>query len=343
MTVRVLHLLPHARALGGTERTVIDLLASPHLAHLEQRVAFAQPGRVLGFPPAAVLGGRGGAAAALPAILRWRPHVVHGWLLQGNALGALLKLALPSAALIASERNAGHAVDSALKRRLERAVARVEAVATANSAAVRAAAVARVPGRAAHVRVIPPGVAALPRAALAHSGTAVMVGRLHPVKDHRTALRAWRRVLDARPGATLTLVGGGPERAALEARARELGLAGAVRFRGDADPAPDVYGARMFLLTSRAEGFSRAVVEALAAGLPVVATDVGGMAEIGGEAVRLAPVGDDAALAAHVLAWLDDPGALARAAVAARAAADRFAPAACHRAYADLYARLAAR
>jgi glycosyltransferase involved in cell wall biosynthesis len=320
---------------------VIDLLASPELAHVEQRVAFAQPGRVLGFPPPAVLGGRGGAAAALPAILRWRPHLLHGWLLQGNALGALLKLALPSAALIASERNAGHALDSPLKRQLERAVARAEAVATANSAAVRAAAVARVPERAARLRVIPPGVAAPPRSGRAQPGTAVMVGRLHPVKDHATALRAWRRVVDARPGATLTLVGGGPERAALEARARELGLAAAVRFRGDSDPAPDLYGARMFLLTSRAEGFSRAVVEALAAGLPVVATDVGGMAEIGGEAVRLAPVGDDAALAAHVLAWLGDPGARDRAAAAARAAADRFAPAACGRAYADLYAELA--
>jgi glycosyltransferase involved in cell wall biosynthesis len=342
MTVRILHLMPHARALGGTERTVLDLLSSPQLAHVEQRVAFAQPGRVLGFPPGAVLGGRGGAAAALPAILRWRPHVLHGWLLQGNAFGAVLKLALPSAALIASERNAGHAVDSALKRQLERAVARAETVATANSAAVRAAAVERVPGRAAHVRVIAPGVAA-PLAAAARPATAVMVGRLHPVKDHRTALRAWRRVLDERSDATLTLVGDGPERARLEAQARALGLGGSVRFRGDADPAPDLYGARMFLLTSRAEGFSRAAVEALAAGLPIVATDVGGMAEIGVEAVRIAPVADDAALAGHVLAWLGDPGALARAATAARAAAQRFGTAACHRAYAELYAELAVR
>jgi glycosyltransferase involved in cell wall biosynthesis len=342
MTVRVLHVLPHARALGGTERTVLDLLRSPELVHLEQRVAFVQPGAVRGFPRGAVLGGRGGAAAALPAILRWRPHVLHGWLLQGNALGALLKLAWPSAALIASERNAGHAMDSAVKRRLERIVARAESVATANSAAVRAAAVARVPARAPRLRVIVPGVAAPVRAA-ARPTTAVMVGRLHAVKDHRTALRAWRRVVDARADATLTLVGDGPERAGLEAQARELGLGGAVRFRGDTDPAPDLYGARMFLSTSRAEGFSRAVVEALAAGLPVVATDVGGMAEIGRGPVRLAPVGDDAALAAHVLAWLEDTGALGRAAAAAGAAAARFAPAACHRAYADLYAELAER
>jgi glycosyltransferase involved in cell wall biosynthesis len=147
-------------------------------------------------------------------------------------------------------------------------------------------------------------------------------------------------VIAVRPEATLTIVGGGPERRALESLARELALNGAVQFRGDGDPAPDLHGAQMFLMSSRTEGFSRAAVEALAAGLPVVSTDVGGMAEIGGEAVRLGAVGDDAALAAHVLAWLEDPGALARAASAARAAAARFTPAACHRAYADLYAEL---
>lgn len=339
--LRVLHLLPHARALGGTERTVLDLLRSPQLAHIDQRVAFVQPGGVTGFPPAAVLGSRGGAVAALPGILRWRPNVLHGWLLQGNALGALLAHALPSARLVTSERNSGRHALPRLKRALERGVARAEDVATANSSTVRDAAVARVPGRARRFRVIPPGVAAPPDVEPPRATTAVMVGRLHPVKDHATALRAWRRVVAARPDASLTIVGDGREREQLAALARELGLAGAVRFRGDADPGADLYGARMFLLTSRSEGFPRAVVEALAAGLPVVGTDVGGMAEIDAEAVRLAAVGDDAGLAAHVLAWLDDPDALGRAATAARAAADRFTPSRCHRAYADLYAELA--
>ena len=53
--------------------------------------------------------------------------------------------------------------------------------------------------------------------------------------------------------------------------------------------------------------------------------------------MRVAPVGDDAALAAHVLAWLDDPAALASAAAAAPAFAERFTPATCHAAYAELY------
>jgi glycosyltransferase involved in cell wall biosynthesis len=325
--MRVLHLLPHARALGGTERTVLDLLASPQLAHVEQRVAFVQPGRVTGFPPATVL--------SLGASVRWRPAIIHGWLWQGNVLGALLATAT-AARLVTSERNTSRR--STPQRALERVVARVEDVATANSAAVREAAVRRIPSRT--VRVIAPGVAAPPPAPPRET-TAVSVGRLHPVKDHATALRAWRRVVDARPEATLTIVGDGTERGALEALARELRLDGAVRFRGAADPAPDLYGARMFLLTSRTEGFSRAAVEALAVGLPVIGTDVGGMAEIGAAAARIAPVGDDAVLAAHVLAWLDDPAALERASAAAREAAERFAPAACHAEYAALYAELA--
>jgi glycosyltransferase involved in cell wall biosynthesis len=340
--LRVLHLLPHARALGGTERTVLDLLRSPRLAHIEQRVVLVQPGRVLGFPRASVLGGRGGVVAALPAILRWRPQILHGWLLQGNTMGALLAYALPSARLVTSERNVGLHERPRVKIALERFVARKEDVATGNSSAVRDAAVERVPRRADAFRVIAPGVTAPAAVEPSRTATAVSVGRLHAVKDHATVLRAWHRVVAARPEATLTIVGDGPERVALEALARELRLDGTVSFRGEANPASDLYGASMFLLSSRAEGFSRAVVEALSAGLPVVATDVGGMGEIGGEAVRLGPVGDDAVLAGHVLAWLDDPRALARAATAARAAAERFAPDACHCAYADLYLALAA-
>ena len=64
--LRVLHLLPHARSLGGTERTVLDLLRSPELANVDQRVAFVQPGRVIGFPPR--VSWAGGAASSR----RWR-------------------------------------------------------------------------------------------------------------------------------------------------------------------------------------------------------------------------------------------------------------------------------
>lgn len=340
--MRVLHLLPHARALGGTERTVIDLLAAPALADVEQAVAFVQPGLVQGFPPQKVLGYRAGRVlpgAALPAILRWRPDVVNGWLLQGNLLGAALKPLLPGAVLISSERHS-HETLGGIRPVLERLVARAEDAATGNSTAVRDAVVGRLPQRAGHFRVIVPGVAAPVASAASRPTSAVMVGRTHPVKDHLTALRTWRRVIERLPSANLTIVGGGPGLAALQRAAHELGLDGMVCFRGETDPAPDLAGARIFLATSRAEGFSRAVVEALALGVPVVSTDVGGIAEISSDAVRVAAVGDDAALAEHIVDWLQDPDRLAAAQHAALAAAARFAPAACHEAYARLYAEV---
>jgi glycosyltransferase involved in cell wall biosynthesis len=168
-----------------------------------------------------------------------------------------------------------------------------------------------------------------------------MVGRAHPVKDHLTALRAWGRVIARRPAARLTIVGGGRGLPALQRAAQELGLGTSVCFCGEADPAPYLAGAQVFLSTSRAEGFSRAVVEALAAGVPVVSTDVGGVDELRGDAVRVAAVGDDVGLAAHILDWLEDPAALAAAAAAAHRVAQRFAAAICHEAYARLYAEVA--
>src|SRR5262249_57177652 len=128
----------------------------------------------------------------------------------------------------------------------------------------------RVPRRAGRLRVILPGVAALPSVGPPRAATAVTVGRLHPVKDHVTALRAWQRVVAVRPEATLTIVGGGPRRRALGRLAHELRLDGAVNFRGETDPGPDLRGARMFLLSSREGGVSRARLRARAAGLPVV-------------------------------------------------------------------------
>jgi glycosyltransferase involved in cell wall biosynthesis len=343
--MKVVHLLPHARALGGTERTVLSLLAAPELAHVEQRVAFVQPGRVIAFPRSAVLGRRAGRvvpAAALPAILRWRPDIVHGWLLQGNLLGAALKPLLPGAVLITSERHSDRELGG-VRPVLERIVAHAEDVGTGNSSAVRAAVVGRVPSRGPRFRVILPGVAAPVVTQAARSSTVVMVGRVHSVKDHATALRAWRQVIERYPGARLTIVGGGSGLRELRQTASQMGLGATVTFRGDVDPASDLAGAQMFLSTSRAEGFSRAVVEALAAGVPVISTDVGGIAELRGDAVRVAAIGDDAEIAGHILAWLDDPAARRAAAAAAERLSRRFAPAECHATYARLYAELLSR
>jgi glycosyltransferase involved in cell wall biosynthesis len=350
-TIRALHLLPRPESLGGTERsvlggterTVLDLLTSPLLAHVEQRVAFVRPGPIEDYPSGCVLSGPPSwrlPAGALLSAVAWAPNIVHGWLLQGNLLGAVIKALRPSVALVTSERNLGHTL-TPTKRRFERVVAAYEDVATANSRAVRDAAIARQPRRAPHFRVIWPGVRPVPLRLEATTSTAVMVGRLHEIKDHATALRTWRRVTAQRPEARLLIVGAGPERARLEQEIERIGLRSSVVLCGYADAASYLHGARIFLSTSRAEGFSRALLEAMAGGLPAVSTAVGGAMEIASEGLKLAPIGDDAALAKHILRWLECPDQLAAASVAARATASQFSVERCHAAYAALYEELA--
>jgi glycosyltransferase involved in cell wall biosynthesis len=139
----------------------------------------------------------------------------------------------------------------------------------------------------------------------------IQVARLDYLKDHATAVRTLARVASRRPGARLVLVGDGPERAAVESKARELGVADRVQMLGTRrDVARLLPGADLFLLTSVSEGIPLTALEAMAAGLPVVATEVGGLREVVADGATgfLAPAGDDAGLAGHVLRLAADPG-----------------------------------
>jgi glycosyltransferase involved in cell wall biosynthesis len=137
------------------------------------------------------------------------------------------------------------------------------------------------------------------------------VGTLKPVKDHATLLRALARLRETHD-ARLLVLGEGECRAALEAQARELGIGHAVALAGHvADPWPYYARADAFASSSVAEGFGNVIVEALAAGVPVVSTDCrSGPAEIldGGRYGALVPVGDDAAMATALRLAFDAPG-----------------------------------
>lgn len=139
----------------------------------------------------------------------------------------------------------------------------------------------------------------------------VFVGRLAKDKDLPTLLRAFASVLRDRPDAWLTLLGEGPERAALEALVTGLGIAGRTRFLGFVpEPLEHLMAADVFALASEHEAFGYVLVEALAAGVPVVSTDCPhGPAYVlaGGEYGRLVPVGDADAMAQAIAATLDDP------------------------------------
>ncbi len=138
----------------------------------------------------------------------------------------------------------------------------------------------------------------------------VAAGRLVAQKDYPTLLRAFARLRAAR-ACRLLILGDGPLLGELRALAGALGVEDDVLFAGFvANPHPCIKRAAVLVLASRYEGFGNVLVEALAAGTPVVSTDCpAGPAEIleGGRLGRLVPVGDAGALADAVAATLDRP------------------------------------
>ncbi|HEX4460281.1 MAG TPA: glycosyltransferase, partial [Polyangia bacterium] len=153
--------------------------------------------------------------------------------------------------------------------------------------------------------------------------TVVHNSNFRPLKRVDDVVRVFARVrqtLDCR----LVLIGDGPERARVEALVHALGLAGDVRFLGEQlHVAPILRECDVFLLPSVTESFGLAALEALASGVPVVATRAGGLPEVvhDGENGLLATVGDVEAMAAAVTRLLSDAPLHARMAAAARAGA----------------------
>jgi glycosyltransferase involved in cell wall biosynthesis len=166
------------------------------------------------------------------------------------------------------------------------------------------------------------------RAELALPDDAIVIGcvaRLDPIKDHESLITAFAEVRRHQPRAVLVLIGDGPHRAALEQHARTAGVADVVRFAGWRSNTVNLH--RWFdvsTLASIAEGFPNVVIEAMAAGVPVVATDVGGVRDAvrDGETGLLVPSRDPAALAAALGRVVDDAALRARLARAGRALAE---------------------
>ena len=138
----------------------------------------------------------------------------------------------------------------------------------------------------------------------APDGSVVTVARLSPEKDIANLVQAAAIVRQSDPDLRIEVAGDGPCRGELGRLVGELGLDGCVSFLGEIHDVPALLArGAIFVLPSRSEGISLTLLEAMACGLPVVATRVGGTPEVvvDGETGLLVPPADPAALAEAVL------------------------------------------
>jgi glycosyltransferase involved in cell wall biosynthesis len=198
---------------------------------------------------------------------------------------------------------------------------------------------------------MPPQAAPPSRSSLPDPGSLLFVGRLVERKGCEYAIRAVAQLRDAGRKAKLVVVGDGPERGALESLAGSLDVAGSVEFAGmlPSSAVAGRYTAASVLLMpavtdwkGEQEGFGMVIVEAMRHGLPVIATDSGGITDIVRDGVNglLVPERDAGAIARAVTRLLDDPRLATRLGQAAAAdVADRFAPARIARTFESVYTR----
>jgi len=138
----------------------------------------------------------------------------------------------------------------------------------------------------------------------------IAVGRLVPIKDYLTLLKAFKQVLKNQP-ARLVILGSGPEKEKLEWLSSQMGLSESIAFMGfQKNPYKYIKKASVFVLSSLQEGFGNVIIEAMACGAPVVSTDC----PVGpGEIIEnmkngiLVPVGDEKSMADAILKVLNDP------------------------------------
>ncbi len=258
----------------------------------------------------------------LPQVLRrYRPDLIHSYLFVANAWARLAGrlLSLP---VVISERNTltqkgrGHRI-------VDRALAGWATLLIANSRAGAQLAIARREIAPDRVVTIHNGIA-LERFAHTRDGREVrkefglgpsdplvgVVARLAPQKGHHTLLQAMARVVESLPSARLLCVGDGPLRDELRREASRLGLERTALFVGQRADIPDLVAAMdVVVLNSEWEGLPNAIVEAMAASRPVVATRVGGIPEIvvDGDTGLLVPPADPTAVAGALLTLLREP------------------------------------
>lgn len=312
-------LLARSLEVGGTERQIVALAKGLHDRGHDVRVGLFYVGGSL----SGELGSRGikvvnlGKAArwdvlgfmtkAAKALRRTRPDIVYSFLGGPNVVAALLKPWLANTKLIWSVRNSSRDVSVVnnaawVSFRLEALLTRSADAIIANSLAGHAFA-----GRrgfpADRMFVVPNGIdtdrfhadpklreAQRRDLGLGPDEIAIgVLGRLNSTKDYPTFLHAAQRVAATEPNARFLCVGSGPELDALQRLTRDLGIADKVLFTGELEAVAALNAFDIACSPSITEGFSNAIAEAMACGLPCVVTDAGDSGAIVGDAGTVVP------------------------------------------------------
>ncbi|ANB06382.1 UDP-glucose--polyglycerol phosphate glucosyltransferase [Streptomyces ambofaciens] len=186
----------------------------------------------------------------------------------------------------------------------------------------------QVPAVAGRLAVMPNCVPASPIRATGTSKVVISAGHLTDNKNHALLIEAFAKVHAVAPDWTLRIYGHGTEKARLRARIEELGLSNSILLMGQTSPVTPEFGkGSVFVLPSKREAFGNVVVEAMAAGLPVVATDADhGPRNIltDGEDGLIVPRGDVDAMADAIRRLVQDDGLRLKMAAAAVRNAERF-------------------
>jgi glycosyltransferase involved in cell wall biosynthesis len=269
-----------------------------------------------------------------------RPDIVHAHSSKAGAVARLGRLFHPRIPLLYSPHLYAFAgyFERSNERRAYRVAERLMAPVTTRVVCVceAEAHLARSIGPPSRVRVVYNGIAPVsdgtrdPRiAALAHRGPVVgTLALLHRRKGLETLIDATPLILARHPTTQVAIIGEGPELDALRTRAQQRDVAHAVSFLGASkSPLSVLRGIDVFVHPSWAESFPYVILEAMSLGLPIVASDVGGVGEaiVDRESGLLVPPRNERALAQALICLLDDPESRARmGALALRRANTRF-------------------
>jgi glycosyltransferase involved in cell wall biosynthesis len=268
-----------------------------------------------------------GLLELIALIRRLRPDIVHAHSSKAGVLARVAAAVCRIPAVVFTAHGWAFKAEPGLKSRLylyaDRAVAKITSAVICVSETERREGLAARTCQAERTVVIQNGVDASLFTVRRRSETPrpriVSIGRLKAPKDFTTLLEALALLRDLPFDAVIA--GDGPERSALEAAVDRLGLAGAVDLTGERDDIPAFLAAAdCFVLSSTSEGMPISVLEAMAAGLPVVASDVGGVHELVTEGTTgcLVPPRDPEALAGALRPLLGDPELRARLGAQAR-------------------------